>query len=58
MPLPTDRVVFVESLEDAAAALAARARPGDVVITLGAGDVTGVGPQVLDLLGREPSVEH
>ena len=58
VPLPSDRVVFVESLEDAAAALAARARPGDLVITLGAGDVTGVGPQVLDLLGRRPSVEH
>ena len=35
----------------AAACLAERARPGDLVITLGAGDITGVGPQVLDLLG-------
>ena len=58
VPLPADRVVNASSLEEAAAALAARARPGDVVITLGAGDVTGVGPQVLDLLGRRPSVEH
>ena len=32
--------------------------PGDVVITLGAGDITGVGPVVLDLLGRETAVEH
>ena len=39
-------------------ALAARARPGDVVLTLGAGGITGVGPVVLDLLGRETSVEH
>ena len=36
---------------DAAQALAERARPGDLVITLGAGDITAVGPQVLDLLG-------
>ena len=57
VPLPADRVVFASSLAEAAAALAERARPGDVVITLGAGDVTGVGPQVLDLLGREPSPE-
>jgi UDP-N-acetylmuramate--alanine ligase len=27
-----------------------RARPGDVVLTLGAGDVTLLGPEVLDLL--------
>jgi UDP-N-acetylmuramate--alanine ligase len=27
-------------------------RPGDVVLTLGAGDVTAVGPELLDLLGR------
>ena len=51
VPLPADRVVFVESLEAAAAALAARALAGDVVITLGAGDVTAVGPQVLEMLG-------
>jgi UDP-N-acetylmuramate--alanine ligase len=40
----------VPSLQDAAAVLADRARAGDVVITLGAGDVTVVGPQVLTLL--------
>ena len=32
------------------AALVARARPGDLVLTLGAGDVTEVGPRVLALL--------
>ena len=32
--------------------LAARARPGDLVLTLGAGDVTDVGPQVLALLAE------
>jgi UDP-N-acetylmuramate--alanine ligase len=30
----------------------ARARPGDLVLTLGAGDVTLVGPEVLELLSR------
>jgi hypothetical protein len=30
--------------------LPARARSGDVVITMGAGDVTTIGPAVLDLL--------
>jgi UDP-N-acetylmuramate--alanine ligase len=34
-----------------AAEARARVRPGDLVITLGAGDVTQVGPELLDLLG-------
>jgi UDP-N-acetylmuramate--alanine ligase len=34
-----------------AAEAAARVRPGDLVITLGAGDVTQAGPQLLELLG-------
>ncbi|MBS2937609.1 UDP-N-acetylmuramate--L-alanine ligase [Nocardioides sp. J2M5] len=50
VPLPQEQVAFVDDLGDAARALADRARPGDLVITLGAGDVTTVGPQVLDLL--------
>ena len=51
VPLPPERVAFVDGLEDAAAELVARARAGDLVLTLGAGSVTGVGPMVLDLLG-------
>ncbi|WP_182526355.1 UDP-N-acetylmuramate--L-alanine ligase [Nocardioides dongkuii] len=51
VPLPAERVVLVEGLDAAARELAARARPGDLVLTLGAGDVTRVGPAVLDLLG-------
>ncbi len=35
-----------------AAAAQARLRPGDLVLTLGAGDVTTVGPELLGLLGR------
>ena len=51
VPLPAERVAYVDGLDAAARALADRARPGDLVITLGAGDITSVGPQVLTLLG-------
>ena len=50
VPLPPDRVHVVAGLDDAAAELARHARPGDLVLTLGAGSVTGVGPEVLALL--------
>jgi len=53
VPLSADRVVFVAGLDEAAAELAARARDGDLVLTLGAGSVTSVGPQVLELLGAD-----
>ena len=52
VPLPADRVEFVPELADAPAALAARARPGDLVLTLGAGSITEVGPVVLELLAE------
>ena len=39
-------------VEGAAALVAPDLRPGDLVLTLGAGDVTTVGPQILTLLGR------
>ncbi len=45
------RVHYAESLVEAAPALAALVRPGDLVVTLGAGDVTTVGPQLAGLLG-------
>ncbi len=34
-----------------AEAVVARARPGDLIVTLGAGDITRVGPEILDRLG-------
>ncbi len=52
VPLPAAHVTFVEELDDVAAALVARARPGDLVLTLGAGSITEVGPQVLALLAE------
>ena len=41
----------VDSLEDAAAAVAAQVLPGDVVITLGAGDVNRVLTRLAEVLG-------
>ncbi len=50
VPLPASQVHFEPSWPAVPAALAGRARPGDLVLTLGAGDVTLVGPEVLVLL--------
>jgi UDP-N-acetylmuramate--alanine ligase len=50
VPLDPAHVVFEPSWSATAAHLAERARPGDVVLTLGAGDVTLLGPEVLELL--------
>ena len=50
VPLPGDAVRFVPELGDAAEVLARLAGSGDLVLTLGAGDVTRVGPEVLRLL--------
>ncbi|MFN8194998.1 MAG: UDP-N-acetylmuramate--L-alanine ligase [Nocardioidaceae bacterium] len=54
VPLPRERVHYVPDLDEAPAALAALARPGDLVLTLGAGTVTRVGPALLRLLAEEP----
>jgi len=51
VPLPDDCVAFVPALADVPAAVVARARPGDLVLTLGAGDITDLVPEVLALLG-------
>ena len=49
--LPGERSVVVEpTREQAVAAVVAPARPGDLVLTVGAGDVTGLAPLVLDAL--------
>ena len=52
VPLPPEHVLFEPSWSAAAPALAARARPGDLVMTMGAGDVSMVGPEVLEALRR------
>ena len=50
VPLPPERVLFEPSWSATAPALALRARPGDLVLTMGAGDVSMVGPEVLEAL--------
>ncbi|MEZ5095126.1 MAG: UDP-N-acetylmuramate--L-alanine ligase [Nocardioides sp.] len=51
VPLPAERVVFAPGLDDALVALIGRVRPGDLVLTLGAGTVTELAPRLLDALG-------
>lgn len=50
VPLPAEHVVLEPSWSATAQHLVDRARPGDVILTLGAGDVTLLGPSVLALL--------
>lgn len=52
VPLPVERVTFVPHREDAVTTLLGVARPGDLVLTLGAGDVTALAPQVLAALAE------
>ena len=51
-PEPGPLVQFVPSWSDAAPTVAGLAEPGDLVLTVGAGDVTMVGPEILRLLGE------
>lgn len=51
VPLPAHRVRFVPDRADVVPTLVGLARPGDLVLTLGAGDVTTVAPEVLAALG-------
>ena len=53
VPLAPEHVVFEPSWSAVPGRLAALARPGDLVLTLGAGDITQVGPEVLLLLGEQ-----
>jgi UDP-N-acetylmuramate--alanine ligase len=55
VPLPEGQVVFEPSWSAVAGHLAERARPGDIVMTLGAGDIGMLGPEVLELLRERPT---
>jgi UDP-N-acetylmuramate--alanine ligase len=50
VPLARDDVVFEPSWTAVAGVLADRAQPGDLIMTLGAGDIGMLGLQVLELL--------
>lgn len=52
VPLPAERVAFVADRDQALSVLLDRVRPGDVVLTLGAGDVTALAPQLLAALAE------
>jgi UDP-N-acetylmuramate--alanine ligase len=53
VPLAPEHVLFEPSWSRTPEAVVERARSGDLVITLGAGDITLVGPEVLDLLREQ-----
>jgi UDP-N-acetylmuramate--alanine ligase len=53
VPLPSGDVAFEPSWTQVAARLVDAAEPGDLVLTLGAGDITMIGPEVLNLLGEK-----
>ncbi|MFI7634674.1 UDP-N-acetylmuramate--L-alanine ligase [Nonomuraea sp. NPDC049400] len=47
VPLPPERVAYAPDRAAVPALVAERARPGDIVLTMGAGDVTELGPQIV-----------
>jgi UDP-N-acetylmuramate--alanine ligase len=57
VPLPRDHVAYEPDWDAAAERVVERVRPGDLALTLGAGDVTDVGPQILALLAAPAAGE-
>ncbi len=53
VPLPAEQVVYAPSWSAVPDEVARRSRSGDLVVTLGAGDVTLIGPEVLRLLAEQ-----
>jgi len=53
VPLPAGRVRYVPSWSQVAGAVAALVQPGDLVLTMGAGDVTLLGPELLRVLAHD-----
>ena len=46
------RARYAASVDEAVAALVREARPGDLLLTLGAGSVSGIAPLLLEALAR------
>ena len=53
VPLSSDQVTFEPSFSAVPRWLVEEARPGDLILTLGDGIVTTLGPEILDLLAIE-----
>ncbi|WP_030909835.1 UDP-N-acetylmuramate--L-alanine ligase [Streptosporangium amethystogenes] len=47
VPLPAEQVAYAPQRDDVPALVASLARPGDIVLTMGAGDVTELGPRIV-----------
>ncbi|MEV4381393.1 UDP-N-acetylmuramate--L-alanine ligase [Streptosporangium sp. NPDC049644] len=47
VPLPAERVAYAPQRDGVPALVASLARPGDIVLTMGAGDVTELGPRIV-----------
>lgn len=56
VPLPREHVHFEASFSAVPPWLVARAQPGDLVLTLGDGIVTTLGPEIVDLLRHREQV--
>jgi UDP-N-acetylmuramate--alanine ligase len=52
VPLPVERVHYVPQRKEVASLLAELAKRGDIIITMGAGDITAIGPELLNRLER------
>jgi UDP-N-acetylmuramate--alanine ligase len=52
--VPGGRALFLADRTQVAALIARIAEPGDVVLTMGAGDVTALGPRLVEAVGRRP----
>jgi UDP-N-acetylmuramate--alanine ligase len=52
VPLAADHVRFVPERDDVLPTLLEMARPGDILLTLGAGDVTALAPQLVSALAE------
>jgi UDP-N-acetylmuramate--alanine ligase len=50
--VPGGQALFLPDWTQVAPLIARLAEPGDVVLTMGAGDVTALGPQLLEAIGR------